>query len=164
MFAYATIKTTIIEKQSPKTSDCTLRGLTKHISLYSISIRIKEAFEFWIWIMERWTLNFLFWQILTKDSVTVTVDAVVYWRTSNPMISVINVENASRSTQLLAQTTLRNTMGTKTLAEILSEREEISSQMQVGYPNILQSVHSMKTYLSIENQMRATFCYSELTM
>jgi len=69
-------------------------------------------------------------EILTKDSVTVTVDAVVYWRISNPMISVTNVENASRSTQLLAQTTLRNCLGTKTLGEILSERENISFQMQ----------------------------------
>jgi len=69
-------------------------------------------------------------EILTKDSVTVTVDAVVYWRISNPMISVTNVENASRSTQLLAQTTLRNCMGTKTLSEILSDRENISYQMQ----------------------------------
>jgi len=69
-------------------------------------------------------------EILTKDSVTVTVDAVVYWRISNPMISVTNVENASRSTQLLAQTTLRNTMGTRTLSEILSDRENISMQMQ----------------------------------
>ena len=63
---------------------------------------------------------------------TVTVDAVVYWRISNPMISVTNVENASRSTQLLAQTTLRNILGTKTLGEILSDREHISAQMQVG--------------------------------
>ncbi len=75
-------------------------------------------------------IHFIF-QILTKDSVTVTVDAVVYWRTSNPMISVTNVENASRSTQLLAQTTLRNILGTKTLGEILSDRENISAQMQV---------------------------------
>ncbi len=71
-------------------------------------------------------------QILTKDSVTITVDAVVYWRTSNPMISIINVENASRSTQLLAQTTLRNMLGTKTLSEILSQREDISTIMQVS--------------------------------
>ncbi len=61
-----------------------------------------------------------------------TVDAVVYWKIFNPMISVINVENASRSTQLLAQTTLRNMLGTRTLSELLSQREEISTQMQVG--------------------------------
>lgn len=70
-------------------------------------------------------------QILTKDSVTVAVDAVVYYRISNPWISVINVENAPRSTQLLAQTTLRNILGTKTLSEILTDRESISGMMQV---------------------------------
>ncbi|ESN97434.1 hypothetical protein HELRODRAFT_85564, partial [Helobdella robusta] len=69
-------------------------------------------------------------EILTKDSVTVAVDAVVYYRISNPMVSVINVENAARSTQLLAQTTLRNILGTKTLSEILTDRESISSMMQ----------------------------------
>jgi len=63
--------------------------------------------------------------------VTVAVDAVVYYRISNPRISVVNVENAARSTQLLAQTTLRNILGTKTLSEILTDRESISSMMQV---------------------------------
>ena len=74
---------------------------------------------------------FLALQILTKDSVAVTVDAVVYWRISNPMIAVTNVENYSRSTQLLAQTTLRNMLGTRTLSEVLSERNTVSEQMQV---------------------------------
>merc|ERR1719187_2066099 len=69
-------------------------------------------------------------EILTKDSVTVAVDAVVYYKIYNPYISVVNVENASRSTRLLAQTTLRNIMGTKTLAEILSERDAICASMQ----------------------------------
>ena len=70
-------------------------------------------------------------QILTKDSVTVAVDAVVYYRINNPFISVINVENASRSTRLLSQTTLRNILGTKTLSDILTERDSVSSMMQV---------------------------------
>jgi len=69
-------------------------------------------------------------EILTKDSVTVAVDAVVYYRINNPFISVVNVENASHSTRLLAQTTLRNILGTKTLSEILSERDSVSQMMQ----------------------------------
>ena len=60
------------------------------------------------------------------------VDAVVYYRINNPMISVLNVENANRSTQLLAATTLRNILGMKTLSEILSEREVIAGSMQVS--------------------------------
>ena len=70
-------------------------------------------------------------QVLTKDSVTVSVDAVVYYRVSNATVSVANVENAHHSTRLLAQTTLRNVLGTKNLSEILSERESISYSMQV---------------------------------
>ena len=70
-------------------------------------------------------------QVLTKDSVTVSVDAVVYYRVSNATVSVANVENAHHSTRLLAQTTLRNVLGTKNLSEILSEREAISNSMQV---------------------------------
>ncbi|XP_033643323.1 mechanosensory protein 2-like [Asterias rubens] len=69
-------------------------------------------------------------EILSKDSVTVTVDAVVYFRVQNPTMSVVNVENFKRSTELLAATTLRNVLGTKTLAEVLSSRESISSHMQ----------------------------------
>ncbi|CAF3155560.1 unnamed protein product [Rotaria sp. Silwood2] len=69
-------------------------------------------------------------EILTRDSVTVSVDAVVYFRIFNPIISVTNVANPRVSTQLLAATTLRNILGTKTLQEILTDRENISHLMQ----------------------------------
>ncbi|XP_057176744.1 stomatin (EPB72)-like 3b [Triplophysa rosa] len=69
-------------------------------------------------------------EILTKDSVTVSVDGVVYFRVSNPILSVANVSNADYSTRLLAQTTLRNVLGTKNLSEVLSDRESISHSMQ----------------------------------
>merc|ERR1719507_1841916 len=62
-------------------------------------------------------------EVLTKDSVTVSVDAVVYYR-------VANVENCHHSTRLLAQTSLRNILGTKNLHEILSDRESIALAMQ----------------------------------
>ncbi|KAJ8368588.1 hypothetical protein SKAU_G00086160 [Synaphobranchus kaupii] len=70
-------------------------------------------------------------EILTKDSVTVSVDGVVYFRVKCPISSVVNVSNASFSTNLLAQTTLRNVLGTKNLAELLSDREGMSRSMQV---------------------------------
>ena len=60
-----------------------------------------------------------------------SVDAVVYYRVSNATVSVANVENAHLSTKLLAQTTLRNVLGTKTLSDILTEREIISASMQM---------------------------------
>lgn len=71
-------------------------------------------------------------EILTKDSVTVAVDAVVYYRISDPTMSVTNVEKADQSTRLLAQTTLRNFLGTKNLSEILADREEVSRAMQTS--------------------------------
>ena len=69
--------------------------------------------------------------MLTKDSVTVAVDAVIYYRVNNPTMSVNNVENVDESTKLLAQTTLRNILGMKSLSEILSDREHISTNMRV---------------------------------
>ncbi|XP_063423831.1 uncharacterized protein LOC134707739 isoform X2 [Mytilus trossulus] len=69
-------------------------------------------------------------EILTKDSVTVAVDAVVYYRIQNAAMSITNVEDSNRSTRLLAATTLRNVLGTKNLSEILSDRETISHVMQ----------------------------------
>lgn len=63
---------------------------------------------------------------------TVAVDAVVYYKIYDATMSIINVENASRATRFLAQTTLRNVLGTKSLSEILSERETISHSIQVN--------------------------------
>lgn len=69
-------------------------------------------------------------EILTKDSVTCAVDAVVYYRIFNPVASVANIANAAYSTKLLAQTTLRNQLGSVTLAGLLSERDSIAHTMQ----------------------------------
>ena len=57
-------------------------------------------------------------EILTKDSVTVTVDAVVYYKVFNPLASVVNVANASHAT-------LRNMLGTKTLHVTLHIQTQI---------------------------------------
>lgn len=69
-------------------------------------------------------------EILTKDSVTITVDAVIYYRIYEPTKSVNRVENVKYSTGLLAATTLRNTLGTKSLQQILAEKDIISHNMQ----------------------------------
>jgi len=68
-------------------------------------------------------------EILTRDSVTVTVDAVVYYQVKNPLAAVCNNDNYNRSTRLLAATTLRNVLGTKNLSEILSDRESIGDTL-----------------------------------
>ncbi|XP_055137679.2 stomatin-like [Symphalangus syndactylus] len=69
-------------------------------------------------------------EILTKDSVTISVDGVVYYRVQNATLAVANITNADSATHLLAQTTLRNVLGTKNLSQILSDREEIAHNMQ----------------------------------
>ncbi|OQR78565.1 erythrocyte band 7 integral membrane protein-like [Tropilaelaps mercedesae] len=78
-------------------------------------------------------------EILTRDSVTVAVDAVVYYRIQHATIAVTNVEDYGRSTRLLAATTLRNVLGTKDLAQILSERESISHIMQISLDDATDS-------------------------
>jgi len=69
-------------------------------------------------------------EVLTKDSVTVQVDAVVYYNIKNPMAAVCKIENYSHATKLLSATTLRNVLGTKTLSETLSERDTIAKDLK----------------------------------
>ncbi|KAL4219352.1 hypothetical protein ACF0H5_021932 [Mactra antiquata] len=69
-------------------------------------------------------------EILTQDSLSVCVDAVVYARVFNATKSIINVEDAHKATKLLAATSVRNVLGTKSLADILSDRESISAYLQ----------------------------------
>ncbi|XP_037934835.1 stomatin-like [Teleopsis dalmanni] len=71
-------------------------------------------------------------EVLTRDSVTVSVDAVVYYRIHDPLKAIIQISNYSESTRLLAATTLRNVLGTRNLCEVLAGREEISHTMQVS--------------------------------
>ena len=73
--------------------------------------------------MESSNFVLMSFQVLTKDSVTVSVDAVVYYRVSNATVSVANVENAHHSTRLLAQTTLRNILGTMNSIINLSKKQ-----------------------------------------
>ncbi|XP_005725664.1 erythrocyte band 7 integral membrane protein-like isoform X1 [Pundamilia nyererei] len=74
-------------------------------------------------------------EVLTRDSVAVCVDGLVYYRVQNPTLAVANVSNADAATQLLAQTTLRNVLSNKNLAEILSDCEHIAHFMQVTLDN-----------------------------
>jgi erythrocyte band 7 integral membrane protein len=68
-------------------------------------------------------------EMLSRDSVTVSVDAVCFYKISNPLAAVCNVGNYTHSTNLLVATSLRNVLGTKSLGEILSERESICHMM-----------------------------------
>jgi len=70
-------------------------------------------------------------EILTKDSVTVFVNAIMYYKVKDPTSAVANVDDYSGSSRLLAATTLRNILGTRNLGDILSERESIAIEMKV---------------------------------
>lgn len=69
-------------------------------------------------------------EVLTKDHVTICVDAVVYYCIRKPLQAVCNVNDYSHSTRLLAATTLRNVLGTRNLSEILTDRTAITHIMQ----------------------------------
>ena len=61
---------------------------------------------------------------------TVFVNAIMYYKVRDPTSAVANVDDYSGSARLLAATTLRNVLGTKNLGDILSERENIATEMQ----------------------------------
>ncbi|KAM9388649.1 stomatin-like protein 3 [Phaethornis superciliosus] len=69
-------------------------------------------------------------EILTKDAVAVQVDGVVSYRIHSAVSAVANVTDVHSATLLLAQTTLRNVLGTQSLAQLLSSREEIMHSIQ----------------------------------
>ncbi len=68
--------------------------------------------------------------VITKDNVSIKVNAVVYFRVVNANAAVINVENYLYATSQLAQTTLRSVCGQVELDEILSAREKINMHLQ----------------------------------
>ncbi len=68
--------------------------------------------------------------VITKDNVSVKVNAVVYFRVVEPAKAVVEVENYLYATSQLAQTTLRSVLGQAELDELLSEREKLNEQLQ----------------------------------
>ncbi len=69
-------------------------------------------------------------EVITRDNVSVKVNAVLYFRVLHPEKSVIQVENYLYGTSQLAQTTLRSVCGQAELDELLSDRERINQQLQ----------------------------------
>jgi regulator of protease activity HflC (stomatin/prohibitin superfamily) len=70
-------------------------------------------------------------ECITIDTVTVKVDAVVYFRVMKPESAILNVEQYIRATSLLCQTTLRNVVGQSELEDLLAHREKINEKLQV---------------------------------
>ena len=68
--------------------------------------------------------------VITRDNVTVSVNAVVYFRVINPLLAVVEVENYLYATSQLAQTTLRSVLGEAELDDLLSERDKLNARLQ----------------------------------
>jgi len=68
--------------------------------------------------------------VITKDNVTVKVNAVVYFRVVDPESSVVKVLDHIRATSLISQTTLRNVLGQSELDELLTQREGLNQKLQ----------------------------------
>jgi regulator of protease activity HflC (stomatin/prohibitin superfamily) len=68
--------------------------------------------------------------IITKDNVTVRVNAVIYFRVVDPEAAVVKVLDYIRSTSLISQTTLRNVLGQSELDELLAQREKLNQILQ----------------------------------
>ncbi len=69
-------------------------------------------------------------EAITRDNVTVKVNAVAYFRVVDPAAAIINVENYKRATSQISQTTLRNVIGQSELDEILAHREKINQELR----------------------------------
>lgn len=69
-------------------------------------------------------------EVITRDNVTVNVNAVAYFRVVDPNSAMVNVADHIRATSQIAQTTLRSILGQAELDELLSEREEINQRLQ----------------------------------
>src|SRR2546430_14216953 len=76
------------------------------------------------------TINVERQEVMTRDNVPVTVDAVVYFRAVDPQSAVVKVENFLKPTSLIAQTTLRSVLGQAPLDDLLSQRETINQKLQ----------------------------------
>src|SRR5436305_547325 len=71
-------------------------------------------------------------QVITKDNVTVAVDAVAYFRVKDPVASVIKIQNWFNAAQLVAQTSLRSIIGRHELDQLLGERDRINQELKVA--------------------------------
>jgi regulator of protease activity HflC (stomatin/prohibitin superfamily) len=68
--------------------------------------------------------------VITKDNVTVKVNAVVYFRVVDPQRAIVQVEDYLYATSMMAQTTLRSVLGQSQLDDLLSKREQINADLQ----------------------------------
>ena len=88
-------------------------------------------------------------EVISRDNVSLQVNAVLYFRVMDPQKATINVEDYFEATSQLAQTTLRSVLGQHELDVILAEREKLNESLQ----NILDRANPPGW-----EEMRATLC------
>lgn len=86
-------------------------------SMHKVDIRIK-------------TVDVPEQEAITKDNIPVGINAVIYYKVSDPQKAILEVENFYYAVNQLAQITMRNVVGSVTLEELLRDRDQISSQIQ----------------------------------
>jgi regulator of protease activity HflC (stomatin/prohibitin superfamily) len=77
------------------------------------------------------TLNAPSQEVITRDNITITVTAVIYFYVVDPIAAFVNVMNFLQATTQFGQTTLRNALGQSDLDEILAQRTKINRELQV---------------------------------
>lgn len=84
------------------------------------------------------------------------MDAVIYIRIFDATMATVNVSDAYQSTRLLAATTLRNVLGTRLMAELLTDRESIASNMKVLICRTLHNTVLKKNAMISEKYIHGT--------
>jgi len=106
-------------------------------------------------------------EVITRDNVTIKVDAVVYLRVINADAAILNVADYVRATSLISQTTLRSVLGQSDLDELLAHRDELNAQLQKIVDEqtdpwgVKVSTVEIKDVLLPENMQRAMAAQAE---
>jgi len=90
-------------------------------------------------------------EIITKDNVSVAVDAVVYYNVFSSELAITSVSNYKYSTEMMAQSTLRDIIGRMTLDELLSKRAELNDRLQESLDNSTKPWGIKVTDVTIKN-------------
>jgi len=90
-------------------------------------------------------------RIITKDNVTVDVDAVVYFRVGDPTNAIVKVQDYITASSLIAQTTLRDVLGQVEFDDILSKRDELNKKIQAILDEVTEPWGIKVTSVSIKD-------------
>ena len=97
------------------------------------------------------TMNVPPQDVITRDNVTVRVDAVIYFHVVDPVRATIEIQNYLLGTSQIAQTTLRSILGKAELDELLSRREELNDQLQIVIDELTEPWGVKVTHVEIKD-------------